>query len=43
MKHFNAIITEDCSTKGQKIANTKSPGQYQGMNLKQFTEAVKYI
>lgn len=44
MKTYKAIISEaTSSTKGQVVANTKSPGRYNGMTKKQFSEAVKDI
>jgi hypothetical protein len=44
MKNFKAIITEkNCSQLGLVLANTKSSGQYKGMNKEQFTKATRCI
>lgn len=44
MKNYQAIVTEKTAHNfGQVIANTKSPGQYKGMTLEQFTEATSAI
>jgi len=44
METYKAIVTEEtAASKGQIIANTKSPGLYNGMTKEQFTEAVEHI
>jgi len=44
MTSYKAIIVDTSSgMAGRIIANTKSPGQYKGMTLEQFTKATKNI